>query len=102
MMSPEHLPLVEQRQALRKKMRVQRERIARELSHVPAANTGYPRSKTMRFLTRQRGVAVTLLAESAALLLGARYAKSMTAVMAIARIMRSAGARKRAGPTTLT
>jgi hypothetical protein len=100
MTSPTELPLVEQRQALREKMLAQRELIARQLGSAPEVTSGYPRSKTMRFLTQRPGLVVTLLAEGAALLVGARYAKSMTAVMAMARIMRSAGTRKLDGPTT--
>ena len=94
MSAPEDLARVELRQALRKRMQVQRELIAIQLSPEPEVDRGYPRSKTMRFLTRQPGLAVTLLAESATFLVGARYARSMTAVMAIARVMRSAGTRK--------
>lgn len=99
MTPPEALPLVEQRQALREKILAQRELIAIQLSPQPTVESGYPRSKTMRFLARQPGLAVALLAESAAFLVGARYAKSMPAVMALARIIRSAATRKRGGPT---
>ena len=98
MSAPEDLARVELRQALRKEMRAQRELIAKQLSPGPEIDRGYPRSKTMRFLTRQPGLAFTLFAESAAFLVGARYARSLTAVMAIARIIRSAETRKPRGP----
>lgn len=79
-----------QRRELRERMRSQRRLIAERLGPPAEADAGYPRSKTMRFLTRRPGLSFTLFAELAALLVGARYAKSMTAVMALARIVRSA------------
>jgi len=84
------LTLVGQRQTLREKMLAQREAIAVQLNAVPEGDNGFPRSKTMRFLTGRPGLAVTLLAEFAALTAGAPYIKSMSAVRAVARIMRSA------------
>ena len=90
MTSPPELPLAEQRQALREKMRAQRQLIAEQLGPLPDAGGGYPRSKTMRFLTQRSGLVATLLAEGVALLVGARYAKSLTAVMALARVVRAA------------
>lgn len=94
MTSTTDVPLVEQRQALREKMQAQRQLIADKLGPAAEANGSYPRSKTMRFLTRRPGMAVALLAEFAALLLGARYAKSITAALALARIARSASRAK--------
>lgn len=99
MTSPPELPLAEQRQALRAKMREQRQLIAEQLGPAPDANGSYPRSKTMRFLTQRSGLVATLLAEGVALLVGARYAKSMTAVMALARVVRAAAAGKSNGST---
>ncbi len=93
------VPLVEQRQALRERMRAQRQIIAKQLSPAPEFDGGYPRSKTMRFLTRRPGLAVTLLAEFAALLAGARYVKSMTAASAVARIVRFASSPRPDGPS---
>lgn len=92
MTRPTEVPLAEQRHALRERMREQRRLIAGQLGPAPEAGGGYPRSKTMRFLTQRSGLVVTLLAEGVALLVGARYAKSMTAVMAMARIARAATA----------
>lgn len=89
------LPLALQREALREKIQAQRLLIAEQLGPAPKNDTRYPRSKTMQFLTRRPGMAVTLLAEGAAMLLGARYTRSVTAAMAVARIVRSAS---NAGP----
>jgi hypothetical protein len=80
-------------------MREQREVIAEQLGPAPGANGSYPRSKTMRFLTQRSGLVVTLLAEGVALLVGTRYAKSMTAVMAVARVVRAASTGKANGST---
>lgn len=85
------VPIEQQRQALRQRIRAQRTLIAEQLGPPPEADDGsYPRSKTMRFLTRSPAMAVTVLAELAALIAGTRHAKAATAVMAISRIVRSA------------
>lgn len=86
-------PIEQQRQALRERIRAQRSLIAEQLGPPPEVDDGsYPRSKTMRFLTRSPAMAVTVLAEFAALIAGSRHAKAATAVMAISRIVRSAAA----------
>ena len=82
--------LDEQRRVLREKIRAQRQLIAKELGPEPEENGSYPRSKTMRFLTSRPGLSVTVLSELAALALGARHAKIVTAALALSRIMRSA------------
>jgi hypothetical protein len=100
MTPPPELPLDEQRRALRDKMRVQRQLIADQLGPGQEANGGYPRSRTMRFLTRRPGMTVAILAELAALLVGARYAKSMNTILAIARIARSAASARTGGASS--
>ena len=90
MTSGPDVSLDQQRRLLREKMRSQRQLIAQQLGPEPEANGGYPRSRTMRFLTSRPGLSVTVLAELAALFMGARHAKSVTAALAIARIVRSA------------
>jgi hypothetical protein len=97
--SPPELPLAQQRQALRERMREQRQLIAEQLGPGPDAGGGYPRSKTMRFLTQRSGLVTTLLAEGIALLVGVRYAKSATAVMALARVVRAASTGRSNGST---
>jgi hypothetical protein len=86
------VPIEQQRQALRERIRAQRSLIAEQLGPPPEADGSYPRSKTMRFLTRSPAMAVAVLAELAALVAGPRHATAATAVMAISRIVRSAGA----------
>ena len=92
MTSQREAPIEQQRQALRERIRAQRSLIAEQLGPPPDAGDGssYPRSNTMRFLTRSPAMAVTVLAELAALIVGSRHAKAATAVMAISRIVRSA------------
>jgi hypothetical protein len=85
-------PIEQRRQALRERIRAQRSLIAEQLGPPPEADGSYPRSKTMRFLSRSPAMAVTVLAELAALIAGTRHAKAATAVMAISRIVRSATA----------
>ena len=82
-------PLEEQRRVLRERIRAQRQLIAEQLGPPPEADGGYPRSKLMRFLTRRPAVAVTVLAELAALVAGSRHAGAATAVTALSRIVRS-------------
>jgi hypothetical protein len=86
------VPIEQRRQALRERIRAQRSLIAEQLGPPPEADGSYPRSKTMRFLSRSPAMAVTVLAELAALIAGTRHAKAATAVMAISRIVRSAAA----------
>jgi len=86
------VPIEQQRQALRERIQAQRSLIAEQLGPPPEADGSYPRSKTMRFLTHSPAMAVTVLAELAALVAGTRHAKAATAVMAISRIVRSAAA----------
>lgn len=90
--------LEEQRRVLREKMRSQRQLIAKELGPEPEDNGGYPRSRTMRFLTSRPGLSVTVLAEIAALFIGARHAKIVTAALALSRIVRSAAGNGAARP----
>jgi len=91
--------LEEQRRVLREKMRSQRQLIAKELGPEPEDNNGsYPRSRTMRFLTSRPGLSVTVLAEIAALFMGARHAKVVTAALALSRIVRSAAGNGAARP----
>ena len=89
MTSPTELPLAKQRQELRARLRAQRQLIAEQLGPATVAGGNYPRSKTMRFLTRRTGLVATLLAEGVALLVGGRYVKSMTAVMTTAQVVRA-------------
>lgn len=67
---------VEQRQTLRQQLLAQRQLIAHQLGPAPEVNSGYPRSMTMRFLTRRPGLATSLFVEIATLLIGARFIKS--------------------------
>jgi hypothetical protein len=86
--------LVEQRQMLCRQLQAQRQLITQQLSPTPEVNSGYPRSMTMRFLTRQPGLATGLFGELATLLVGARYIKSIISVIFLARIVRSASTSK--------
>ena len=82
-------PLDDQRRLLRARLLAQRRIIARQLGPEPARDDHYPRSRTMRFLTRRPALAATLLAELATMLLGARLLRGVTRAMAVARLVRS-------------
>jgi hypothetical protein len=62
------ISLLEQRQGLRRRLREQRQVIALQLGPGPGIPGGYPRSRTMRFLTRQPALTVRLLVGLATLL----------------------------------
>jgi hypothetical protein len=53
--------LVEQRQRLCLRLQAQRQVIARQLGPESAMNGGYPRSRTMRFLTQRAALITRLL-----------------------------------------
>lgn len=90
MTNPPEIPLDEQRRLLREKIHAQRQVIAQELGPEPQENGSYPRSSIMRFLTKRPGLSVTMVSELAALALGTRHAKTVTAALALSRIVRSA------------
>lgn len=75
--------------ALRQQMHLQRQRIALQLDAASRRHGEYPRSVTMRFLTRRPGMALRLVAEVATLVLGARFVRSFAAARSVARIVRS-------------
>lgn len=87
--------LIDQRQALRRKLFLQRLRISHLLSPRNAGDNGFPRSMTMRFLVRRPAVAVRVLSEVGLLLLGPRFIRSLGTAMLLARILRSVAASNR-------
>jgi hypothetical protein len=81
--------LIEQSQALRQQLRVQRKLIKQQLNPVSSMNNSYPRSMTMRFITQRPALVAGVVTEVATLLLGARLLKSVVAALSVARIVRS-------------
>ena len=79
--------LAEQRQVLRSKIAIQRQVIERQIEPAAYAD-GYPRSMTMRFITRRSVPAVKILASVATLFVGARFIKSTTAALALLKVLR--------------
>lgn len=67
MSSTPDISLLEQRQSLSRQLQAQRQVIARRLEPDSAMN-GYPRSRTMRFLTRQPAPLIRLILGVAAVL----------------------------------
>lgn len=83
-------PLSAQVLALREQLHLQRQRIALQLDADSQRRSEYPRSVTMRFLTRRPALALRLVAEVATLVLGARFVRSFSAARSVARMVRSA------------
>ncbi len=81
--------LIEQSQALRQQLRVQRKLIKQQIDPVSSMNANYPRSMTMRFITQRPALVAGVVTEVATLLLGARLLKSVAAALSVARIVRS-------------
>jgi hypothetical protein len=86
--------LTEQRQALRQKLLEQRLLIARQLDPAPKITNRYPRSMTMRFLTRRPALAAKVLAECAALAVSARLFGPLNTAWTLTRIIRSISSTK--------
>ncbi|MBI2801083.1 MAG: hypothetical protein HYX63_12540 [Gammaproteobacteria bacterium] len=85
-----------QRLLLRGQLHAQRQRIAEQLAPTTAEARGrYPRSVTMRLLNRRP---VALLARSVALVAGARLAGSVTGILVLVNLLRSAIAVKARKP----
>ena len=62
------IPLVEQRQSLRRRLQAQRQVIAQQLGQESGTNGSYPRSETMRFLTQRPALIIRVLVGLASLL----------------------------------
>jgi hypothetical protein len=77
--------LSEQRQALRRQLTLQRELIARQIDPAVESADEYPRSMTMRLLTRHGPTAARLLS----LWAGGRLLRSTSALAVLARMVQS-------------
>ena len=88
MTTPTTPTLEEQRLKLRQQLLEQREQIARQLEPTPPANNGYPRSKTMRFLTRWPVVRSGVVAGAARFLTGGRLAASLVTAVTLVQAVR--------------
>jgi len=86
--------LVEQRQALRRRLQAQRLVIEHRLGPTPRVDSSYPRSMTMRFLNQGPTLSTHLFVELATLLIGARFIKPIMVAVAVAKIVRSASTEK--------
>lgn len=85
--------LAEQRLALRRQLQQQREQIVQRMTLMRESDSTFPRSMTMRFLLRRPALVTRLLAELAALVLGVRLLKAVTAALLMASILLTARAR---------
>jgi hypothetical protein len=79
--------LAEQRQSIRELLSAQRRQIARALAPDVSTGSHYPRSITMRLLSRRP---VVLLARVAALVTTSRMVGSVPAALIVAHLLRAA------------
>jgi hypothetical protein len=85
----DNLSLAERRRIIRGELLAQRELIAEQLQPASHANTAYPRSMTMRFLTEHSTLAGGVFTGAATLLVGARYFKSIATALTMFKVVRS-------------
>ena len=78
----------EQRDELRRELLAQRERIARQLQPSPQALARYPRSRTMRFLTRWQALPIGAVAGAARVLTGWRVAATLVTAITLVQAVR--------------
>ena len=86
-MSTEPL-LLEQNQALRRQLQLQRQRIAHLLDHSQQTG-GFPRSMTMRLITQRPALAMRLASQLALLALGPRRLGALSSVLIVGRLLGS-------------
>ncbi len=92
----EELSLEEKRLQLRQQMWAQRQQLAEKL-HPPPRTDVYPRSMTMRFLTKQGGLRAALALATA--FLGTKRFKSLSTLFLVSRMV-SSSMKKSRRPTT--
>lgn len=85
--------LAAQRESLREQLHTQRRLIAQHITPATTASRSrYPRSRTMRLLTQRPALMGRLLAGLGTLLVGARFVGSVTAALALVKMLRAASA----------
>ena len=88
MTTPTTRSLAEQRLELRQRLLAQREQIARQLQPASQAINRYPRSKTMRLLTRWQALPIGVVAGAARFLPGGRLVASVVTAITLAQVVR--------------
>ena len=96
MTTPTTRTLDEQRLELRQQLLAQREQIAHRLQPASQASNRYPRSRTMRFLTRWQALPIGVLAGAASFLTGRRLAASLVTAFTLAQAVRGRVLEKKA------
>jgi len=90
--------LEEQRQALRRRLLQQRQRIGYLLEPPLGGDNQFPRSMTMRLLTRRPAVTMRLASQMALLLCGPRIIRTVSGALLLARLLRAVSAEQRRPP----
>jgi len=94
MNTDEPLTLDQQKELLQRKLQGQRQRLVNQLTPKKPGPNDYPRSMTMRFLTKRNGA--KWLASTAAGLLGAKTFKSVSAAIVVSKMVSSLFAQQQA------
>ena len=76
------LARLEQRQALRRRLFLQRLRIGHLLTPQTVDQNNFPRSMTMRLLTQRPAVAIRLASQAALMLFGPRFLSALSGSLA--------------------
>lgn len=98
MSTPTSLARQEQRQALRRRLFLQRLRIGHLLTPQVAADNQFPRSMTMRLLTQRPAVAMRLASQAALILFGPRFLSTLSGALLLAKLLRSTATDQRQLP----
>lgn len=92
------LARLEQRQALRRRLFLQRLRISHLLAPQTADDNQFPRSMTMRLLTQRPAVAMRVASQAALMLFGPRFLSTLSGVLLLAKLLRSTATDQRQLP----
>lgn len=89
---------LEQRQALRSKLCLQRLRIEQLLAPQAAEGNQFPRSMTMRLVIQRPAVTMRLASKAARMLFGPRFICTLGGVLLLGKLLRSTSADQRQPP----
>lgn len=92
------LARLEQRQALRRRLFLQRLRIGHLLAPQASEDNQFPRSMTMRLLTQRPAVAMRLASQAALMLFGPRFIRTLSGALLLAKLLRSTSTEPRRLP----
>lgn len=98
MSTPTSLARQEQRQALRRRLFLQRLRIGHLLAPQTSDGGQFPRSMTMRLLTQHPAAAMRVATQAALMLFGPRFISTLSGALLLAKLLRSTTTEQRQLP----